>query len=219
MPKKILNKYLILNAHKNKNNYGLTDNQIANIFKISRKTIYNYVNNPNLTINIKRNKKNIDPKIIEFIISRAVNNFNFNFKKMRIAIKKNFNIFISKHNLYKILKNNNLTYKKANIKNTTTNTNRSIDKIKNLHNKITSINNGNNDNIIFTDEAHIRFDDIKPYGWNYKNKEVTFTKNTPSNISNKRVSIIALISKNKKVGYSLIYNSCNGGNIKNISNK
>lgn len=36
------------------------------------------------------------------------------------------------------------------------------------------------DNIIFTDEVHFVLDNINNYGWNYKNKEVTFIKNIPT---------------------------------------
>lgn len=208
MPKLITNKYMIVNAYNDKHNNHLTNKQIAKLYDISPKTIYNYINNPDLTDNVKRESFEHSPEIINFIINRAINNMHFNFKSMRKALNKEFNINIKKHQLYSILKKNNLTYKRANIKNTSINTKRSIDKIKNLHNKITTINGNNEDNIIFTDEAHIRFDDIKMYGWNLKNKEVTFIKDTPTKLINKRVSIIASVSRYKKIGYSIIYGSC-----------
>jgi transposase len=210
MPKKITNKYLIVAAHNDKINNGFTDDKIAKLFRVCRKTIHNYVNDPDLTDEIKRAKKEYPSKLIDFIIKRAVNNHNFNFKSMRKTIKKEFNFYIKKHELYRILKENNMTYKRANIKNTTRNTKRSLDDIQKLHNKITTINHDNIDDIIFTDEVHVKLDDVKTYGWNNKNTEVTFIKNTPKEILNKRVSLIASFSKNKKIGYSLTYGKCNG---------
>lgn len=208
MPKQINNKYLIVNTYNDKHNNHLTNSQIAKIFDISTKTIYNYINDDNLTDKIKRTSNDFPKEIIDFIIDRAVNNPNFNFKSMRKAIKNKFNVLIKKHKLYYILKNNGLTYKRANIKNTSQNTKRSLEEIQTLHNKITSIN-GQNDNIIFTDEMHVRLDDVKTYGWNLKNKEVTFIKNTPKKLVNKRLSIIASVSRHKKTGYTIIYGSCN----------
>ena len=207
MPKQINNKILVVNAYNDKSNNNLTNPQIAKLFNICTKTIYNYVNDDNLTNKIKREPEEFPSDIVDFIIQKAINNHDFNFRSMRKSIKKKFNVTIKKHRLYSILKKNELTYKRANIKNTGGNTKRSLKDIQNLHKKITEIN-GSDDNIIFTDEMHIRLDDVKTYGWNKKNKEVTFIKNTPKTIRNKRISIIASVSRNKKIGYSIIYGSC-----------
>ena len=45
-------------------------------------------------------------------------------------------------------------------------------------------------------------------GW--KNKEVMFNKNVPKFLVNKRVSIIASVSRNKKIGYGITYGKCSG---------
>ena len=102
-----------------------------------------------------------------------------------------------------------MTYKRANIKNTTANTKRFLSDIKNLHKTITSINGNVRDNIIFTDEVHFVLDNINNYGWNYKNKEVTFAKNTPTKIVNKRFTVIASVSRKNKIRYTFIEGKCN----------
>lgn len=209
MPKQIYNKQLIVDAYNNKKDNHLTNTMIMKLFNISNKTIYNYVNDDNLTDEIKRYKVPFPQKINDFIINYAINNHNFNFKKLRMKIKSKFNYYIKKNKLYNVLRDNNLSYKRANIKNTSIKTQRSLNDIKDLHNKITLINGDSKDNIIFTDEVHFNLDDVKNYGWNYKNKEVTFKKNSPSNIINKRFTVIASVSRKKKIGYTIIKDSCN----------
>ena len=219
MPKLVYNKALIQKAYHNRHNTNLTVAQIAEIFNISRKSVYNYVNSPTLTDNIddsnynKRNKRsfsNFISEIIEFIKSKTINNRDFNFKSLRKKIKKEFKVNIKKGQLYSILSNEGITYKRANCKNTTVKAKRSLSEIKDLHTKITSINNGElEDNINFTDEVHISLDSIKRYGWNKSGEEVTFDKQVPSELVNKRISMIVTINKSGKVNYTITKGTCN----------
>jgi len=223
MPKKVYNKHLIVKAYNNKKENHLTNYKIAILFNISTRSIYNYLNDDNLTDDIKTNKTHIPQEINDFIVNYAINNHNFNCKKLRKKIKSKFKFEIKRNRLYNILKENNLTYKRANIKNTSANTKRSLNDIKNLHKTITSINGDDKDNIIFTDEVHFVLDSVNNYGWNYKNKEVTFIKNTPTKIVNKRVSVIASVSRKNKIDYTIIEGKCNAEkykkHIKKVSKK
>ena len=70
---------------------------------------------------------------------------------------------------------------------------------------------------------HFVLDSVNNYGWNYKNKEVTFIKNTPTKIVNKRVSVIASVSRKNKIDYTIIEGKCNAEkykkHIKKVSKK
>ncbi len=65
--------------------------------------------------------------------------------------------------------------------------------------------NGNNDNVAFIDEVHIDISEINDYGWNESGNPVIFDKNVPKEIVNKRITVIACVSRKQKLGYK-IYN-------------
>jgi transposase len=208
MPKQIDNKHLIKKAYLNRHNNNLSARNIAEIFDVSYKTVYNYINDDNLTIKVKKNKKEIPQNVIDFIIKHTINNKDFNAKKLIKKIKKEFGIEIKKNKLYYILKINKITHKRANHKNTTAKTKRSNEDIKNLHEKIVKINGDKDDNIIFSDEAHINLDMINNYGWNKSGEEVTFKKDTPKQIINQRITLILSVSRKKKVGITIVKGNC-----------
>ena len=93
MPKKVYNKHLIVKAYNNKKENHLTNYKIAILFNISTRSIYNYLNDDNLTDDIKTNKTHIPQEINDFIVNYAINNHNFNCKKLRKKIKKTRNIY------------------------------------------------------------------------------------------------------------------------------
>ena len=60
--------------------------------------------------------------------------------------------------------------------------------------------------------------DVSNYGWNKKGEEVIFNVKIPNKIKNVRVSIIAAVSKNRKIGYQIHKDSVNGDKFNDFVN-
>ena len=217
MPKLIPNKLLIKNAYNNRHTLGVSIHTLSLIFNIDPKTINNYKNTDDndLIQPIKRISFMylLSDDIINYILDDAVNNPYFNVHKTRRYIKKTFNYTLTSHQIYCILKFNNITYKKVSIKN---NYNKKTDQQNNILinetiNKVNNINNiDSKDDIIFTDEVHIDISETKNYGWNKKGDKVNFKNNIPNKIMNKRITVIASVSRSKKIGYKIYHDTVNG---------
>lgn len=210
MPKKIsLDKKLsVIDTYNCKNTYKLSTIQISIMFSISRQSIYNWsklkqLNKLTSKINNSKKSSIITNEIETTIIKRIINNPNFNMRKLVRKIKSMYQININKHQIYRILKRNKITHKKAQIK---------IIKNKRKHKqdvkKVQKNVLANKDKIIFIDETHIDINVYPEYGWNYSNKRVLYQKNKIP--KQKRFTLIGFISNKKTLGYQLINENVNG---------
>ena len=215
MPKLIENRDLILKTYHNRHKYGLTIANIAEIFEVDPKTINNYVHKDSEFINSKRIKRNsfmdtLSDDIVNHIINDATNNQYFCTTNVIKDIKKTFKIKLTAAQIYSILRKNNITYKKAIIRRKTKYTDDQYkEMIQDRIERVTAA-----DDVIYTDEVHIELGEIKAYGWNESGKEVVFKDNSPSKIFNKRFTVIASISKTKKIGYKIHEKTVDGEKFK-----
>lgn len=216
MPKIIYNKKLIIDAYNNREKYKLTIKQISELFCIDPKTINNYRHQTDEFLesnSIIRSSfmHSLSDDIIQSVIKSAINNPYFNTNIIIKNIKKQFKIALSSRQIYTILKFNNITYKKATIKRKTKRSDQEInDMISTTIDKVT-----NEDDVIFTDEVHIEIADINKNGWNLSGQEVIFENNAPNKILNKRITVIASVSKSKKIAYKIHEKSVNGETFRN----
>lgn len=80
----------------------LTNSQISKLFKISRKTIYNW-RKKCVSNCFKTRKVRISLNIKNFVEKFVIEQINFSYKKLILTINKKFNITISKSTIYNIL--------------------------------------------------------------------------------------------------------------------
>ena len=114
-----------ISIYKKRVNHGLTITDLLDILQIARSTLYEWVNKYN-SYNIdmrhiisdrilhrlrKTNKITDDCK--KFIVNYVQKNKNFNVKRLVKKITKIFDVYISKGHIYKILKDNDMTYKQV----------------------------------------------------------------------------------------------------------
>lgn len=216
MPKIIYNKKLIIDAYNNREKYKLTIKQISELFCIDPKTINNYRHKTDEFLNSNSINRCsfmhlLSDNIMQFVIDGAINNPYFNTNVIIKNIKKKFKTVLSSTQIYTILKFNNITYKKATIKRKTKRSDQEInDMIETTIDKVT-----NTDDIIFTDEVHIEIADINKYGWNSSGKEVIFENDAHNKILNKRITVIASVSKSKNIAYKIYDKSVNGETFRN----
>ena len=89
--------------------------------------------------------------------------------------------------------------------------------------EVNELNNNDEDNVVFTYEVHIDLSDIKNYGWNIKGKKVIYDQEISRKILNKRLTVIASVSRNRKIGYKIIKGNINweifNKYVKNIKKK
>lgn len=145
--------YDAISIYNKKNNYGLTIKDILDLICIARSTLYEWINIygndlDNIEYVMSERIKNKLQKYIKicpdcklFIINHVSKYPNFNVKKLKRKIFKTFDVHISKGYVYKILKDNNITYKKV-CKNSYPHNKQKFKKESNiLKNKIDKINN------------------------------------------------------------------------------
>lgn len=95
-----------------------TNQEIMDMFKISKKTFYGIRNDYKLRGGSKyvhhrsRRKTKITNSIKSFIIKYVIDNINFDNKKLISIIKKKYDTSISTNSIYRILRNNSITKKK-----------------------------------------------------------------------------------------------------------
>ena len=123
MPKIIPFKKEIYNAYNNRDKLNVSVETLAKIFNVDRKTIYNIsrMKLDDLNSNNIKRKKYIDTisdeiKNFHFIVNETINNAYFKVLNLQKDIKKKYKIDIDKRYIYQILKEKNITYKKAVIK-------------------------------------------------------------------------------------------------------
>lgn len=196
----------VLNIYYNRKHFNLNVDTIANIFIISKSTIYNWLNNPIINNNNKRifNRKpsifNFDKIIVEHVIKNKMIDHN----KICNIIKSKFNKNISRRTIYNVLKRNKITYKKVQTHKYPYSKDKYNKDVSILRNSIKCRKN----RIISVDETSIDFIVPSNYGWSKKGTNCTL------NISNKRsrVSLLLAISKNKIVNYHIKEGSFKGVN-------
>jgi len=185
---------------------------ILNVYKISKSSLYNWINLHKinkLTYKKRYTKKSkIIPKIKCYIRSYVLRKKRFMYKKLIALIKKRYNIIISKSSLYNTLNKLNITRKRYRQK--------FIYKHKNIHNEEIKkfkqkIKNIETDKIISIDETHIDTHITSIYGWNVKGKKI-YTKKYVK--YKKRFTIIMAINNNKVIHYKIINNSANSKDFK-----
>jgi transposase len=220
MPKIINDKRLILKAYNNRHRYNLTIKDIAELFEVDPKTINNYKHQSDDFINTDSINRcsfmhHLSDDVINFIIDSAVNNPYFNNKVTLKNVKDKYGVVLTSNQIYCVLESKNITYKKAVIKQKSKKyTDDELDvMINDVQNRVVEA-----DNVIFTDEVHIELSDTQKYGWNVKGKDAVFIKDAPSKILNKRFTVIASVSKSKKICYKIHEKSVNGESFKKYIN-
>jgi transposase len=205
---------------------NLSISLILNILHISRSTLYEwvklYANDPTFSlplyhINIRRrlNKtvvtKKVNDSFINYLKNYILTNKIISMKHLRSHMISLFNISISKGHMYRLLKDNNLTYKhmqkyklpiKINYEERKTSLKLKITKAKK--------------NIISIDETSIELGCRPNYGWSTKGKPCKYLVTE----KRQRFTLLMAINKTKIIGYQLFKNACNGENFKDfISDK
>lgn len=183
-------------------------NEAINIFEVSKSSIYNWINlyNSNM-LPIKSNVRTaymskITDDIKKYIIMYVKKRITFNKKNLTRCIKNTFNKVISRSSIYKVLKENNMSYKRIGKKIIPIN--------RNIENQIinlkTEIKKYNSNKIVSIDETsfdtHIR----TTYGWSKKGETIKKIINTPTR---KRKTLTLAITKNGVLGYNIVNNSSN----------
>lgn len=198
----------------------LTRKEILEVYKISRKTLYNWIQKYKYLFKKQYNKKFIQKKISEsdnkrkvrknllndelkeYISKYVVNNYKFKCKNLLRNLRTKFKIKISKSTLYNWFSKMNITYKRSRKK-IIVNMKKTKKQISELSQKI---KNSNVDDIISVDEFSSETDSKPSYGWNLIGKQVNFRL---YNNNRKKVSVIAAISNKKIIGYKVIEGSVN----------
>ena len=209
MPKLIKDKKRILKVCQNLKKDGFTYAKIAQVTGIDTKTLYNIRKLPIEQIDkgIKRVSfmHTLTDEMIKYVIDEAINNSYFRASLLIANFRKIYKIVLSSRQIYIILKENNITYKKVVGKNKYCG--KKIEQ-KEIEDKKKQVKERRN--VIFIDEVHIDLADISNYGWNEKGKEVIFDEIVPKEIKNKRITVIAAVSRTKKIGYKIYHKSVNG---------
>jgi transposase len=211
MPKIIANKWLIINACNNKDELGLSYADIAMLLKVNIKTLYNYRHQTDEflaadSIIRKSFMHSLTDDVIKFVLEAAINKPFFNIKRTTYDVNKLYKTNLSNRQIYAILHYNNITYKKAfPIRKSSKPAAKIQEMIEDRTEKVI-----NCDDIVFTDEVHIDFAECRGYGWNEKGKPAKFDLNAKAKTLNKRITVIASVSKSKKIGYKIHEKSVNG---------
>jgi transposase len=208
-------------------NQDIHISKILVIFNISNGTLYNWLrlyNNNSLTEKKNYTKKSIiSPSIKMFIMTYVLRKIHFNYRSLIIAIKRKFNLIISKSTIYSILDKMNITHKKIKYRYILNNKVKHNIKVRSF---IRSIKPINLDNIISIDECSVDTHMNASYGWSNKGNKLNVKKIIGQK---QRFTIICAISNNKVLYYECIKGSstaiifknfiCNLINANHIQNK
>jgi transposase len=135
--------------------------------------------------------------ICEYVIKRT----NFDYKKLIKIIENKYGVICKKSSLYNILKNQNITRKRINVK-TNYNKKASNKKRKELFSEIKHIQKKN---IISIDESSFDTHINSHYGWSTKGNKIEIVKQK----QRIRYSVICAISIKKIIGIKIIKGSVN----------
>jgi transposase len=203
----IIKKLVIDNLFTNK----FLINDIVQIFKISRRTIYYWINKyKNNILYVSKSVENqikIFPEVKLYIKKYTLRNMFMNINKLINNIKKKYKISISKTSIYNILKQFKITNKRTKLKTIHINKKTHSREVKEL---LKNIKKYKNTSIISIDEIHFNTNLYPLRGWNKSNKKVVLNRN--SNLPKKRYSVICAISI-EKIEYIEIHNKPINSNI------
>lgn len=165
----------VVRAHLNKRSVGLTISEILKIFNISNGSLYNFLKDYRKHKNLPKIKiRKTYPSKFSLPIRRFIVRHVRRYKQIRYSLiykslNDVFRISISLSSIYRILKENNLSYKKASYikiyKNNYKDTKKKIQTLK----KQMAIKNIKN--VFFIDESSINLNFVPTYGWSTVNKQ------------------------------------------------
>lgn len=194
------------NVHKNSPLKSAYVDNIQYIWKIGRSTFYKWLSlyreGKLNAINNRRRQYNtkITLKIQKYIVTSIISLTFLKVNKIVEEVKKIFKTKISRSSVYRILKNNKITYKKVyQKKNPHIESNK--EEVKELMDKLKG------KDIISVDESHIVLDTYLPYGWSKRGERI---EKIVKKINNNRYSLLMAIDKRKIMGYKLLKGSVNG---------
>lgn len=174
------------------------------------------VNNPSLRPSKRKIRKQFFPKKIKsnclkFIIDTVLEQKVINANNICKKVSNKFNVIISKNYLYKILKDNNVTYKLAQKKSYPYDQIKFEQQKQQLKDEIDIIDHKLN----FTDETAIYLN-IKPnYGWSKKGERCIIEQpKSYANKSSDRFSLVMTITDKKIINHSLVRGSYNAKRFK-----
>ena len=185
------------------NNVKVSD--LLEIFKISRGSLYNWINqynNNELSEKKTYTKRSKFTDIKNYICNYVTKRKNFDYHRLIFEIKRKYKINISKSSLYNILKENKITRKRVNIRMNICNPKKFNNMKKTFRRKIkrTGINK-----VISIDESSFDTHIHNNYGWSKKGEDIKIIK------KNKRIrySVISGVSNDKVILTKIIKGSIN----------
>lgn len=207
-----------LNMYKKRHDYQLNVNDVLHIMEIARSTLYEWINKYyndgifdelsikelikqyRLTRPLRTSK--ISEACKEMIINYTIKSANFNMHKLIRKIKREYCITVCKSSIYKLLKDNGITYKKVQ-KNTYPHGKRKFNKeVKSLKTQIDAVNN----DYISIDESAVHLGTTPNRGWYYKGSKCV--KKSSFNRKN-RYSYVSAINTKGVVATKLVKGSIN----------
>ena len=197
----------VIKVYKNRKKYVLSVNNIADIFGISKSTIYNWINDKHVIIDNVRiyNKSLINDdnnKIYyNYIINYVDNCTHFNIKNLLRNLFDLFKKGVSKAYIYNVLKKHNYTHKKIQ----TNKYPHPNEKLQADINTLCESLKRRKKRIISLDEVSIELLIPHKYGWSKKGERCI------KKISNKRIrfSMVMAISRKRMIGFKIVEGSFN----------
>lgn len=179
--------------------------ELLNIFKISRGSLYNWINqynNNELSEKETYTKRSKFINVKGYICNYVTTRKTFDYNRLIFIIKKRYNINISKSSLYNILKERNITRKRVNIRMNICNSKKFNKLKKTFRRKIKKV--GIN-KVISIDESSFDTHIHNNYGWSAKGEDIKVIK------KNKRIrySVISGISNDRVILTKIIKGSIN----------
>lgn len=190
-----------------KNQHKLNIKTILSTFNISNGSLYNWIYlYKNGILNDKKlytKRSKFNEKLNNYIINYVQKRTTFNYRLLILNIRRKFKLKISKSSIYNILKNNNITRKRINIRTIISSKKKLTKEIKEFKIQINKIDHNK---IVSIDETSIDTHINAEYGWGIKGTKLTGIKKKVR----KRYTIISAISNSKVIHNKIIPKSANG---------
>jgi len=194
---------------KNSSHWNIND--AIKIFETSKSSIYEWINLHQNGLLVKESniRKTYESKITlnikKYVTTYVSKRITFNCKNLNRCIKNIFDVTISASSIYKILSNNNMSYKKIGKKIVPENRNIK-EQIKNLKEEVKKYDS---DKIVSIDESSFDTHICPTYGWSKKGESIKKITNIPIR---KRKTLTLAVTKKGIIGYNIINNSSNSLN-------
>jgi transposase len=221
--------FMVLRQYHARKELNLSISQLLKIARISRSTLFEWIkqysdNSEFSHINYESSSrpperqfqkthfpKKINDTCLRYIIDIVLEKQVINANNICKNIKRKFNVIISKNYLYKILADNNITYKVAQ-KNSYPD---GQDKLEQQKRHLRSVIESVDYNLNYTDEFSAYFY-VKPdHGWSKKGKRCIISQPyTYSNKSSDRFSVAMTMTSEKIINYSVVRGSFNAKRFK-----